>query len=57
VRSPRWAATKSNTSAGDTSTGSFSTTEKNVFRSNAAARTVFGRARPATNAKYRSTRQ
>ena len=42
---------KSNTSAGDTSTGSFPTTVKNAFKSNATARTVLGRARPATNAK------
>ena len=54
-RSPRCSARKSNTSAGLTSTGFFATTVKNVFRSNATARTVFGRARPATNSRYRST--
>jgi hypothetical protein len=48
---------KSNTSADVTSTGSLLTIVKNAFKSNAAARTVFGRARPATNARYRSTRQ
>ena len=38
-------------SAATTSTGSFTTTLKNVFRSNATARRVFGRTRPATNSK------
>jgi hypothetical protein len=38
-----------------TSSGSFATTLKNVFRSNAVARKLFGRARPATNSRYRST--
>jgi hypothetical protein len=42
---------KSNTSTERTSSGSFAPTLKNVFRSNAVARTVFGRARPATNVK------
>jgi hypothetical protein len=50
-RSPRWCARNSNTSAATTLTGSFATTVKNVFRSNATARNVFGRARPATNSK------
>jgi hypothetical protein len=30
-------------------------TEKNVFKSNATANRVFGRERPATNSRYRST--
>jgi hypothetical protein len=55
VRSPRWSATKSKMSAAATSTGSLSMTVKNVFRSWATARSVFGRDRPATNAKYEST--
>ena len=55
VRSPRWSARKSNTSAAVTSTGSLPTTVKNDFRSNATARSVFGRHRPATNSRYRST--
>jgi hypothetical protein len=38
-----------------TSTGSFATTVKNAFRSNATARSVFRRHRPATNSRYRST--
>jgi len=37
-----------------TSTGSLPTTVKNDFRSNATARSVFGRHRPATNSRYRS---
>jgi hypothetical protein len=44
-----------NTSAATTSAGGLSTTAKNVFRSWATARSVFGRARPATNARYEST--
>src|SRR4030081_3263049 len=55
VRSPRWQAKNSNTSAGTTSTGRLTITVKNVFKSNATDRTVFGRARPATNSRYRST--
>ena len=39
----------SNTSAVVTSAGSFPTTEKNTFRSNAVANNVFGRVRMATN--------
>jgi hypothetical protein len=38
-----------------TSTGSFRITVKNAFRSKATARSVFGRHRPATNSRYRST--
>jgi len=34
---------------------SFPVTVKNAFRSNATARSVFGRHRPATNSRYRST--
>jgi hypothetical protein len=45
------AAMNSNTSEAVTSSGSFATTLKNAFRSNAVARTVFDRARPATNVK------
>ena len=55
LRSPRCSARKSNTSLAATSAGSFATTAKNVFRSNATARGVFGRDRPATNSRYRST--
>jgi DoxX-like family len=50
----RWPARKSNTSAAVTSTGPLPTTVKNDFRSNATARSVFGRHRPATNSRYRS---
>lgn len=51
LRSPRWWAKKSNTSAATTSSGSFSTTLKKVFRSKATARNVLGRVLPATNSK------
>jgi hypothetical protein len=52
---PRCARMNANTSAVTTSTGSRSTTVKNVFRSNPAASTVFGRHRPAANSKKSST--
>ena len=55
LRSPRWSATKSKMSAATTFTGSLSITAKNVFRSWATARNVFGRHRPATKARYEST--
>ncbi len=45
----RCAAMNSNTSAGVTSTGSLSITEKNTLRSDTVASTVFGRHRAATN--------
>ena len=45
------AARNSNTSAATTSAGSFATTMKNVFRSKATARNMFGRARPATDSR------
>jgi len=51
VRSPRCAAKNSNTSADSTSTAFFTITVKNVFKSNATALNVFGRARPATNSR------
>ena len=35
--------------------GSFPVTVKNAFRSKATARSVFGRHRPTTNSRYRST--
>ncbi len=41
-----------NTSAVDTSTGSFETRLKNTFKSNPAANTVFGRHRAARNSRY-----
>jgi hypothetical protein len=47
-RGARCRAMKVSTSAGVTSAGSRSMIEKNTFRSNAAASTVFPRARPAT---------
>jgi hypothetical protein len=50
-RGARWAVMNSSTSALVTSAGSFSITEKNTFRSNALASTVFGRARAATSAR------
>ena len=40
-------------SAATTSAGSFTTTLKKLFRSNATARSVFGRTRPATNSRCR----
>jgi hypothetical protein len=40
---------------GDDLAGCLPTTPKNVFRSCATARSVFARARPATNARYEST--
>jgi len=43
------------TSAAVTCTGSFPVTAKNAFRSKATDRSVFGRHRPATNSRYRST--
>jgi len=42
-------------SATTTSVGSFSTPVKKIFKSNATARSVFGRALPATNSRYRSS--
>jgi hypothetical protein len=50
-RSPRWWGSNSNTSAGSTAVGSLPTTAKNVFKSNATARSVLGRTRPATNSR------
>ena len=44
----RWAAMKDSTSAASTSSGHLPTTVKNTFKSNAAASTVFARARAAT---------
>ena len=44
----RCAAMNANTSASAMSSGSLATCEKNTFRSNAVASTVFGRARAAT---------
>jgi hypothetical protein len=55
VRSPRCCTRNPNTSADVTSRGSSPTTARNVFRSNASARSVFGRARSAANSRYRST--
>jgi hypothetical protein len=55
VRSPRWSATNPKMSAATTSTGPLSMTVKNVFKSWATARSVFGRDRPATNSRYEST--
>jgi hypothetical protein len=42
-------------SAAATSTGLFRTTRKNAFKPKATVRSVFGRHRPATNSRYRST--
>jgi len=50
-RSPRWSATNSKMSAATTSMASLPMTVKNVFKSWATARNVFGRDRPATNAR------
>ena len=47
-RGSRCASMNASTSAPPISAGSLSTTEKNTFRSNAVASTVFGRARAAT---------
>ncbi len=47
-RGCRCEAMNTNTSDSVTSTGVLPTTEKNTFRSNAVASTVFGRARAAT---------
>ena len=55
-RGRRCAITNAITSAGRISKGSFPTTVKNVFRSCAYARTVFGRARLAANSKNSSTK-
>ena len=46
---------KASTSAVVTAAGSVSMTEKNTFRSNAVASTVFHRARPATNSRKASS--
>ena len=54
-RGRRCAVMNAITSAGRTSNGSLPTTVKNVFRSCAYARTVFGRARLAANSKNSST--
>jgi len=47
----RWAVMKPSTSAAVTFAGALPTTAKNTFRSNAAASTVFGRHRAATNSR------
>ena len=47
----RWAVMNSNTSAVVTSVGSFGNRLKNTFRSNPAARTVFGRHLAARNSR------
>ena len=54
VRSPLMGQEIEHVRRGD-STGSFPTTAKNAFRSKAAARSVFGRHRPATKSRYLST--
>jgi hypothetical protein len=55
-RGRRCAVTNPITSAARTSNGSLPTTPKNVFRSCAYARTVFGRARLDANSKNSSNR-
>jgi hypothetical protein len=53
-RGARWCVIKASTSAVVTSAGSVSMIEKNTFRSNAVASTVFHRARPAMNSRKAS---
>src|SRR5881394_1841747 len=56
VLGERWAATKSTTSRLVTAAGSFCAQLKNTFKSNAAASTELGLARPDRNVRYSSTR-
>jgi hypothetical protein len=51
----RWAVMNADTSAVVTSVGSTGNKVKKTFRSNPAARTVFGRHLAARNSRYRST--
>ena len=55
-RGARWNAMNAITSAVLTSAGSASVNSKNTFKSNPVAKTVFGRARAATNLKYSSSK-